>query len=202
MFFGLVTNTHSNGFGIMGTFWLLATAAEAVETELEHGGFGLNFDIFETNIINLAIIIGVLFYFGRGFLGNVLSERRNRIETAIKEAEQKLQEAAMALSEGQQKLTQAQAEAERIRAAANERAKAAKEAVLAQAQKDVERLRADSAKDLETEKERVVNELRARVAALALQRVESQLKERLDDNAQGQLIDRSIAMLGGRWWKV
>ncbi|MCT7949438.1 F0F1 ATP synthase subunit B [Ancylothrix sp. C2] len=182
----------------MGTFWLLATAAEAVETELEHGGFGLNFDLFETNLINLAIIIGVLFYFGRGFLGNVLSERRNRIETAIKEAEQKLQEAATSLSEGQQKLTQAQAEAERIRAAAQERAKAAKEAIMAQAIKDVERLRADSDKDLETEKERVVNELRARVAAMALQKVESQLKERLDDNAQGQLIDRSIAMLGGR----
>ncbi|MEM1254426.1 MAG: F0F1 ATP synthase subunit B, partial [Cyanobacteria bacterium P01_H01_bin.21] len=39
----------------METVWLLAS---------EEGGFGLNFDILETNLINLVIIIGVLVYFG------------------------------------------------------------------------------------------------------------------------------------------
>jgi len=46
----------------MGTFLLLA--AEAHEAA-EKGGFGINFDIFEANLINLAILIGVLIYFGR-----------------------------------------------------------------------------------------------------------------------------------------
>lgn len=182
----------------MGTFFLLASAAAEVESELAEGGFGLNVDILETNLINLAIIIGVLFYFGRGFLGNILNERRSNIETAIKEAEQKLQNAAAALADSQQKLTQAQAEAERIRAAAQERAKAARESILARAAQDVERLKADSAKDLDSERDRVINELRVRAAALALEKAESQLKERLDGNAQQQLIDRSIALLGGR----
>ena len=34
-----------------------------------HGSFGLNLDIFETNIINLAIVIAGLVWFLRGFLG-------------------------------------------------------------------------------------------------------------------------------------
>jgi F-type H+-transporting ATPase subunit b len=168
----------------------------------EHGaeghGFGLNFDIFETNLINLSIVIGVLVYFGRGFLGKALSERRSQIESAIQEAEQRKKEAAAALADQQQKLAQAQAEATRIKASAEENAKTAREEILTQAALEVERMKAAAAQDLESQQERVIRELRQQVAAMAIQRVEAQLKSGLDDNAQQQLIDRSIAMLGGQ----
>lgn len=175
----------------MGTVLFLATEAS------HEGGFGLNFDIFETNLINLVIVIGVVFYFGRGFLGKILSERRAGIEEAINDAEKRQKDAAAALAEEQQKLTQAQAEAERIRATAEENAKAAKQAILAQAAQDVERMKADAGKELDAERERAIAQLRAIVASMALERVENQLKTTLDDNAQHQLIDRSIALLGG-----
>ena len=32
----------------------------------------LNFNLLETNLVNLAIVIGVLFWFLRGFLGGIL----------------------------------------------------------------------------------------------------------------------------------
>ena len=178
----------------MGNFLLLATEAHAVE----HGGFGLNFDILEANLINLVILIGILIYFGRSFLGNVLGERQSRIETAIQEAEQRRKQAASALSEAQQKLTQAQAEAQQIRKAAEENAKKAREVILAKAAQDVERLQETAAQDLNTETERAIAELRQRVATMTMQRVESQLKAQLDDSAQGRLIDSSIALLGGK----
>ncbi|MEL6249794.1 MAG: F0F1 ATP synthase subunit B, partial [Cyanobacteria bacterium J06627_15] len=69
----------------MNILWLVAS---------EEGGFGLNFDILETNLINLIIIIGVLVYFGRSFLGKTLTERRVAIESAIKDAEARQQKAA------------------------------------------------------------------------------------------------------------
>jgi hypothetical protein len=31
----------------------------------EAEGFGINTDIFETNVLNLAVVIGVLIYYGR-----------------------------------------------------------------------------------------------------------------------------------------
>ncbi|GAC1448343.1 MAG: F0F1 ATP synthase subunit B [Chamaesiphon sp.] len=181
--------------GIMGTFYLLAELAHA-EAE-GHGGLGLNLNIFETNLINLALLIGVLVYFGRKSVSNILSERRSKIETAIKEAEQRQQEAAALLSDAQQKLTQAQSEAERIRKAADESARVAREAILAKAVQDVERLQETAAQDLNTERDRAIAELRQRVALMAMQQAESQLRSQLDDSTQQQLIDRSIALVGG-----
>ena len=175
----------------MGTVLLLATEAS------REGGFGFNFDVLETNLINLVIIIAVLFYFGRGFLGKILTERRTSIEQAILEAEKRQKDAAAALAEQQQKLTQAQAEAERIRTAAEQTAVKAKEAILAQAAQDVERMKATAGQELEAEQERAIAQLRSAVVSLALERVESQLKTSLDDSAQNQLIDRSIALVGG-----
>lgn len=175
----------------------LLLAAEAHEAGGEGGGFGINFDILETNLINLAILIGVLIYFGRKFISQILTERRSKIEQAIKEAEQRQRDAAAALADGQQKLAQAQAEAAKIRASAEQTAQASKESILAQAAKDVENLKKTAAQDLNTERERAIAELRQRVAAMAMQRVESQLRSVLDESAQQQLIDRSIASVGG-----
>ena len=174
----------------------LLLAAEAHEAGGE-GGFGLNFDILETNLINLAILIGVLIYFGRKFLSQVMTERRSRIEQAIKEAEQRQRDAAAALADQQQKLAQAQAEAAKIRSSAEQTAQASKESILAQAAKDVENLKKTAAQDLNTERERAIADLRQRVAAMAMQKVESQLRSVLDESAQQQLIDRSIASVGG-----
>jgi F-type H+-transporting ATPase subunit b len=176
---------------IMESFILLA--AETAE----RGGFGLSFNLLESNIINLVIIIGVLIYFGRGFLGKTLSERRSKIEEAIKDAEQRKQRAAAALADQQQKLAQAQTEAARIRNEAEGRAEAVRGEVLAQAQVDIERMKASAAQDLNTQQEKIISEVRQRIAALAIQQAESQLRSGLNPETQQQLIDRSIATMGG-----
>ena len=168
--------------------WFLAT---------EEGGLGLNFDILETNLINLIIIIGVLIYFGGKFLGKTLSTRRDAIAAAITEAEQRKQEAVKALAEQQQKLAQAQAEAKQILVEAETMAQRSRQEILAQAQADVERLRATAAQDLSTQETRVMRELQQRVAALAIARTESELPQRLNDEVQRRLVDASITMLSG-----
>lgn len=175
----------------METLLLLATEAS------HEGGFGLNLDILDTNLINLAILIGVLLYFGPGVLGKILTARRTEIEQEITEAEKRQKEAAAALAEQQQKLTLAQTEAEQIKANAEERAKSVKESMLAQAMRDVEKMKAAASQELDSERDRAIAQLRSITALKAIERVESQLKERLDDGAQKQLIDRSLGLLGG-----
>ena len=179
----------------MNTFLWLAEA---------HKGFGLNFDIFETNIINLSIIIGVLVYFGRGFLNTTLGDRRSAIEEAIQEAEARAKSAQSQLSEAQEKLTQAQAEAQRIRAKAEEQAAAAKVAILAKSEQDIASMRAaaslksvrNCSVDGQTSQEKAIAELRAQAVAMALAQVEQRLQGGLDDSTQQRLVDRSLALLG------
>jgi F-type H+-transporting ATPase subunit b len=178
----------------MGNFLLLA--AEGHTAAAEHGGFGFNFDILEANLINLAILIGILFYFGRGVISNIITERRTRIETAITEAEQRSKQAADALADAQQNLTQAQAEAQRILKAAEASAQAAREAILAKAAQDIETLKKSASDDLSAAQEKAIAELRQRIAVLAIQEVEAQLVAQLDDSTQSKLVDRSIALLG------
>ena len=163
----------------------------------ETKGFGLNFDILETNLINLAIVIGVLVYFGKGFLGSKLEERREAIETAIKDAESRQKKAAASLAEQQQKLQMAKKEAERITAEAKTNAEAAREAVLAQSAKDIERLKAAAQQDLSSQQDKVMQELRQRVSAMAMEKVRSRLPGKLTDDTQVKLVDSSIAQLKG-----
>lgn len=172
----------------MTMLWLLAT---------EESGFGFNFNVLETNLINLAIIIGVLVYFGSKFLGNTLSDRRARIEESIEDAERRKREAAAALAEQQQKLAQAQAEAKRILQRAEENAAKVREDVLAQAKTDIERMKAAAAQDVSSQQDRVIRELRQRVAELAISRVSEQIPSRLTGDLQRRLIDKSIGLLGG-----
>jgi F-type H+-transporting ATPase subunit b len=185
----------------MGIVFKLALGASLLGSEVanvaEEGGFGLNFDILGSNLVNLAIVIAIVVYFGRNFLGKVLGERQSAIEAAIQEAEKRKKDASVALADQQQKLAQAQAEAEKIRAAADEAAKVARANILVKAEQELQRMREAAAQDLNTEQERIMNELRQRIATLALQKVEAELPSRLNDGVQQQLIDRSIAQLGG-----
>lgn len=179
---------------MLNSLLLLATEAHSAG----EGGFGLNLDFLETNLFNLAILLGIVIYYAPKTLGKILSDRRSKIAEAIEEAEGRQKAAAAKLSEEQQKLTQAQAEAVRIRQGAEERANAAKLEIEAQAEKDVQRLRETAAKDLGAEQDRVVGELKRRIAALAVERAESDLRGRLSDRDQDTLIERSLAQLGGR----
>lgn len=179
----------------MGTLLFLATEAAATHAE---GGFGLNFDILETNLINLSILIGILVVFGRKFLTDTLSERRTGIETIVKETEQRLNEAASKLAEAQKSVKDSQQEANKIISAAQEVAKDAREAILARAAVDVQRMKDVAAADMNTERDKAIASVRSQVVAQALAKVESQLQSGVSDDTQKELIDRSIALLGGR----
>jgi F-type H+-transporting ATPase subunit b len=174
---------------MVGTFWLLAT---------EEGGFGLNFNILETNLVNLSILLALLVYFGRNFLGKIMSERRSAIQLAIQEAERRQQEASLALTKQQENLAKAKSTAAQIKSDAEAAAQAAKAEILEQSAKDIERMRAEADRDIGSQRDRVVLELRQRISALAIDRVEAQLRSQMDESLQQKLIDQSIALLGGQ----
>ena len=73
----------------------------------EHEGIGLNLDILETGLINILILIAILVYTGKDFLGSLLEERKTSIVQGVQDAEDRLNEANRRLSEAQKQLSQA-----------------------------------------------------------------------------------------------
>jgi F-type H+-transporting ATPase subunit b len=185
----------------MGSFVWLATLASTTTSVLAEAGaeegFGFNFDIIEANLINLSIVIAILVYFGRQIVPNIMSERKAAIATAIQEVEQRANAAEASLKEQQTKLAQAKAEAATILASGADAAKAAREAILTQAADDVQRLKESATQDLNAARDRAINELRQKAVAMAMQQAEAQLKNQMNESTQHQLIERSIALLGG-----
>ena len=162
-----------------------------------HGsGFGLNTNLFETNIIYLAIVIAGLVYFLRGFLGGILERRRTAILADLKDAEERLASATTAVAVAQKELTDAQAKAERIRVDGESRAQAIRLDSERRTVEEMARIKQDSASDLASEASRVRDQLRREAARLAIEKALASLPGRLDASAQARLIDQSIQSVG------
>ena len=73
----------------------------------EHEGIALNLDILETGLINILVVVGILVYAGKDFLGSILEERKTSIVKGVQDAEDRLNEANRRLSEAQKQLSQA-----------------------------------------------------------------------------------------------
>ena len=174
----------------METFFYLAT-------EEVSGGFSLNLDILGSNLINLAIVVGLLVVYGGKVVGNILAERRAKIAEEVEEAENRASEAAAAVAEAQKDLTQAKAKADKIKAEAETAAIRVSAEILTQGDREIERMKATAVQELDSERAKAIAELRQRIAVLAIEKAEEQLKASLDEERQDKLISRAVGQLGG-----
>ena len=161
-----------------------------------HGGFGLNLNVFETNIINLAIVIFGLYKFLPNFLGSILERRRAIILADLKDAEERLSSATSSLSQAQQDLAAAQQKAEQIRVDGKTRAEAIRLDSEKRTIEEMARLKQGAAADLNAEASRVSNQLRREAARLAIEKALATLPGKLNADAQAQLVNQSIQTLG------
>lgn len=161
-----------------------------------HGGFGLNLNVFETNVINLAIVIFGLYKFLPNFLGGILERRRAIILADLKDAEERLATATSSLSQAQRDLADAQQKAEQIRADGQARAEAIRLESEKRTVEEMARVKQGAAADLSAEASRVSNLLRREAAQLAIEKALASLPGKLDADAQATLVNQSIKTLG------
>jgi len=160
-----------------------------------HGSFGLNLNPFETNIINLAIVIFGLWKFLPGFLGSILERRRSTILTNLQDAEERLAQATTALAQAQADLAAAQQKAEQIRADGKARAEALRLDSEKRTIEEMARLKQGAMADLSAEAARVTDQLRRDAANRAIEKALATLPGKLNAAAQSRLIDQSIKTL-------
>ena len=155
----------------------------------------LNFNPLETNLVNLAIVIGVLFWFLRGFLGGILERRRSAILQDLQDAEARLKTASEELTKAQSELAAAQQKAEQIRIDGQKRAAAIRSEGEKRTISVMAAIKQGAAADADAEASRIKDALRREAAMAAIDKVLIDLPGRLDDAAQSRLIDSTIRNL-------
>ncbi len=155
----------------------------------------LNFNLLETNLVNLAIVIGVLFWFLRGFLGGILERRRSAILQDLQDAEARLKTATEELTKAQSELAAAQQKAEQIRIDGQKRAAAIRAEGEKRTISVMASIKQGASADADAEASRIKDALRREAALAAIDKVLNDLPGRLDDAAQSRLIDSTIRNL-------
>lgn len=174
---------------------LLNQTLNSFSTQISDTGVSLNVDIFETNLINIVLLAGGLFYLLSGALSESLSERQQKILGAIQESEERLQEATTRLTESETQLAQAQMVIESIQKDAEQTASQVKSSILTDGKAEIERLTSSAKAQIGTIESRVRKQISDYVVSLALQRITTQLEGKLNSSLQQQIIDRNISKL-------
>jgi F-type H+-transporting ATPase subunit b len=161
-----------------------------------HLAVSFNPDIFETNVINITILLGGIFYLGSNALSESLSERQEKIVGAIQEAEERLKEADARLAESEKQLEQAQLVIDSIKTDAETTARNVKSGILTDGKNEIERLTSTAKSQIGTIEAKVRKQISEYVVTLALKRVTLQLEGKLNSKLQQQILDRNISKLG------
>ena len=161
-------------------------------TLLATEGFGLNFNLFETNILNWAVVVFGLYKFLPGFLGKMLQKRREGILLELKDAEDRLFKATQALEKAKKDLSLAEEKASQIKADSLKRSESIRMESEKKAIEEMARIKQSAISDESSEASRAISQLRKEAVELAIKKALDSLPNRLDKTIQENLVTQSI----------
>nr|UNZ11704.1 ATP synthase CF0 subunit I [Hippophae salicifolia] len=160
------------------------------------GSFGFNTDILATNPINLSVVLGVLIFFGKGVLSDLLDNRKQRILKTIRNSEE-LQEGALEqLEKARARLRKVEMEADQFRVNGYSEIEREKLNLINLTYKTLEQLENYKNETILFEQKRAINQVRQRVFQQALQGALGTLNSCLNNELHLRTISTNIGMFG------
>jgi|TARA_B110000967_G_C18876065_1_gene558357 F-type H+-transporting ATPase subunit b len=170
---------------------------EAYLIVASNGSFGINTDIFETNLINQLIILGSVVFFGRDFLGESLSERQAEISSGVEDSEKRLNEATIRLDEAKKQLAQARVIIDQIKKETSVTKSTLLDADYNQAKVELSKRFNSAASILKFKERQILAEIKQYVSVLALELVVSQIEKKANLKSElSNYMQESINMVG------
>jgi F-type H+-transporting ATPase subunit b len=159
---------------------------------------GLQINLFWVIVAsaNFILFLALLYQFGLGPVSRMLAERRERIESGLKDAEEARKARESAEQERVQALTEARREANEIINRAQKVAQDTRDQDIAATREELERMRERATNDIEAEKQRAIADLRAEVADLALAAAGKVVGESMTDARQRRLVEEFLEESG------
>ena len=164
-------------------------------TEISPGeGFGFNGNILETNILNLAVVLGVVISFGGDALRSLLENRKQTILKNLQEADKRAKEAQEKLVQAKTQLELAQKKASEIRQQGLLAIEKEKEKCIEKAEQDAARLEEKKQETIRFHQQKAVTQISQQVIFLALKQVREKLKSRVDGTLHASINNFNIAL--------
>nr|YP_010982107.1 ATP synthase CF0 subunit I [Habropetalum dawei]UZP15832.1 ATP synthase CF0 subunit I [Habropetalum dawei] len=160
------------------------------------GSFGFNTDILATNLINLSIVIGVLIFFGKGVLSDLLDNRKQRILNTIRNSEELRGRAIEQLEKARARLRKVKMEADLYRVNGYSEIEQDKWNLINSTYKTLEQSENYKNETIRFEQQRVINQVRQRVFQQALQGALGTLNSCLNNELHLRIINANIGILG------
>nr|WRI57490.1 ATP synthase CF0 subunit I [Uncaria hirsuta] len=160
------------------------------------GSLGFNTDILSTNLINLSVVLGVLIFFGKGVLTDLLDNRKQRILNTIRNSEELRRGAIEQLEKARARLRKVEIEADQFRVNGYSEIEREKWNLINSTYKTLEQLENYKNETIQFEQQRTINQVRQRVFQQALQGALGTLNSCLNNELHLRTISANIGMLG------
>nr|AKZ30596.1 ATP synthase CF0 B subunit [Goodenia drummondii] len=161
--------------------------------------FGFNTDILATNLINLSVVLGLLIFFGKGVLSDLLDNRKQRILNSIRNSEELREGAIEQLEKARAHLRKVEIEADRFRVDGYSEIERKKRNLIDSTYKTLEELEDYKNETLNFEQQKASTQVRQQVFQQALQKALGILKSCLNNSEfHLRIIVVNIAILEAR----
>nr|YP_009372053.1 ATP synthase CF0 B subunit [Llerasia caucana]ARH07278.1 ATP synthase CF0 B subunit [Llerasia caucana] len=160
------------------------------------GSFGFNTDILATNLINLSVVLGVLIFFGKGVLSDLLDNRKQRILNTIRNSEELREGAIDQLEKARARLRKVEIEADQFRVNGYSEIEREKLNLIDSTYKTLEQLENYKNETIIFEQQKASNQVRQRVFQQALQGALGTLNSCLNSDLHLRTISANIGILG------
>nr|YP_009122573.1 ATP synthase CF0 subunit I [Masdevallia coccinea]AJJ48503.1 ATP synthase CF0 subunit I [Masdevallia coccinea] len=168
----------------------------SVEHWSSAGSFEFNTDILATNPINLSVVLGVLIFFGKGVLNDLLDKRKQRILSTIRNSEELRRGAIEQLERARVRLRKVEIEADEYRTNGYSEIEREKVNLINATCNSLERLENYKNETIFFEKQRAINQVRQKVLQQALQKAIGTLNSCLNSELHFRTISANIDILG------
>nr|QTC32835.1 ATP synthase CF0 B subunit [Hibiscus cannabinus]QYJ56801.1 ATP synthase CFO B subunit [Hibiscus sabdariffa] len=160
------------------------------------GSFGVNTDILATNPINLSVVLGVLIFFGKGVLSDLLDNRKERILNTIRNSEELREGAIERLEKARARLRKVEMEADQFRVNGYSEIEREKLNLINSTYKILEQLENYKNETIYFEQQRAINQVRQRVLQQALRGALGTLNSSLNNELHLRTISANIGLFG------
>lgn len=156
----------------------------------------INPDTIIFTLINTLIIFLLYFFFLHKPVMKILDERKEKIGSEMKAAEDAQAEAEAAKAEYAAKLKESKEEAAQIVSAAVKRAGERENQIIAEAQQEAAALKQKAEESIELEKKKAINEIKDQISDIVIMASEKVCEKEISKADNEALIDRFIAEVG------